>query len=177
MKSFFVIIAKMENCELENPVVVGQQYQLIVACQVGVENTLQDLEKAGNKVADPNLNEFLVESKENVGQHKNVVVDITLDVVLVNKELENEQGKTKVVYTSNAESILPMDEESRIIKQGDTKPKLVNTDISGPVHSVVISKLQVESNHTDLPHVINNDAVDMVNVIDAVIATSEEQDL
>lgn len=115
MKSFFVIIAKMENCELENPVVVGQQYQLIVACQVGVENTLQDLEKAGNKV-DPNLNEFLVEFKENVGQHKNAVVDITLDVVLVNKELENEQGKTKVVYTSNAESILPMDEESRINK-------------------------------------------------------------
>ena len=106
----------MENCELENPVVVGQQYQLIVACQVGVENTLQDLEKAGNKVADPNLNEFRVEFKENVGQHKNVVVDITLDVVLVNKELENEQGETKVVYTNNTESILPMDEESRINK-------------------------------------------------------------
>ena len=101
---------------MENPVVVGQQYQLIVACQVGVENTLQDLEKAGNKVADPNLNEFRVEFKENVGQHKNVVVDITLDVVLVNKELENEQGETKVVYTNNTESILPMDEESRINK-------------------------------------------------------------
>lgn len=111
-----LLLRKLENCELENPVVVGQQYQLIVACQVGVENTLQDLEKAGNKVADPNLNEFRVEFKENVGQHKNVVVDITLDVVLVNKELENEQGETKVVYTNNTESILPMDEESRINK-------------------------------------------------------------
>ena len=58
VKRFLVIIAKMETCELENPVAVGEQYQLIAAWQVGVENTLQDLEKAGNKV-DPNLNELL----------------------------------------------------------------------------------------------------------------------
>lgn len=54
-------------------------------------------------------------------QRKNAVVYIT------SVASENEQGETKVVYTSNAEPILQTDEKSKIneVTDNDTKAKLV----------------------------------------------------